>query len=428
MHSLSLVRQEVARLRQHFVATISRIHRRDQFLAILLLSIWIVLLLGNYYFRGVSRFEGSLTTKTMSFTYIGNSDKRFLNSINNIAKFTIQGKQPVNLTLNGKFSSPDSNINTKLQSLTQLDIQLISSLSGLTLEAANPKQGQAISLHELRILPNVHVEQLTYLPNTKQLKFCLQSRLSESNTCEEPSLVDPNPIVLGTLEFGVNTKAINLYLVDAKIPTLGIDETTLETQLRWQPGGQDFNLNLSSPISLKIKLPEVGKLAGEDSADDGTRPIRGNIPVKNVRFSKLDRTGNISDDIETSGILDGEVRMIGQSLKVQQGQFLIIPTNREFDKLNCRMSAAANPGIQRLRDIHINSKSPGGLQTLFSGESKCLAIGLYQRFPTQSIEPSWLLNYLPQEGINAVYTLISAFTGILFPRLFPEKNSEEKKH
>jgi len=101
---------------------------------------------------------------------------------------------------------------------------------------------------------------------------------------------------------------------------------------------------------------------------------------------------------------------------------LIIPTDRDFDKPNCRMSPTQNPGIQRLRDIRLNTKDPQGLQTLFSGKSKCLAIGLYERFSTQNIEPSWLLKYLPQEGIDAVYTLIGAFTDILFPRLFPDED------
>jgi hypothetical protein len=424
---VSTIWQGILQLGQHIAATIHRIRRRDQLLAILLLLIWIVLLLGNFYFRGVSRFEGTLTTQTMSFTYNDQANKLFLNNINNIAKLTITGKQPTNLTLNGKFSSLDSTLNLKLQPLTHLDIQLATPRSSLILETANAKKGNAIVLKELRILPNTQIEQLAYLPNTKQLKFCLQSSSQELNTCENLSPVESKPTSLGTLKFSVNPTAINLYLIKVKIPKLGIEEETLqETQLRWQPEGQDFILTLSAPTSLQIDFPKTVKTAEGNTTEDVAQTIRGNIPVKNVRFSKLDRTGNVSDDIETSEILEGEVRMMGQSLKLQPSQFLIIPTNRDFDKTNCRISPSENPGIQLLRDIRINTKSPQGLQTLFTGESKCLEIGLYERFPTQSIEPSWLLKYLPQEGINAIYTLIGAFTGILFPRLFPEKDNTKE--
>jgi hypothetical protein len=427
--SIITIWQGIIQLGQHFALTIHRIRRRDQLLAILLLIIWIVLLLGNFYFRSVSRFEGTLTTQAMSFTYNpkDNIDKRFLNSINNIAKLTITGKQPSNLTLNGKFSDPTNpSLNLKLQTLTHLDIQLNTSTSSLILEIVSSKRNNAIVVQELRISPNTQVEQLAYLPNTKQLKFCLQSSSPELNTCANPSSVKSKTTSLGTLKFEVNSPEINLYLADTKIPKLGIEGETQETKLRWQPENSNFILPLSAPTSLQINFPKTAKAAEGNTPEDLTRIIRGNIPVKNVRFSKLDRTGNVSDDLETSEILEGEVRMMGQSLKLQPEQFLIIPRKDGFDKPNCRMSFDKNPGIQRFRDIRINTKSPQGLQTLFTGESKCLAVGLYEDFPTQSIEPSWLLKYLPQEGINAIYTLIGAFTGILFPRLFPEKDNTKE--
>lgn len=423
--SLNTVGKAIVRFGNNVAAAIGRIRRRDQLLAMLLLLIWIVLLFGNFYIRGVSRFEGSLITKTMSFTYAGDVDKQFLNSMD-LTKLALQGQQPTALTLKGKFSSSDPTLNAKLKSLTQLEIQLPTALSGLTLETTNAKQPNAIGLRQLRILPNTQIEQLTYQPSSSQLKFCLQSSSAANNDCENLSAVKPNSDKVGGLEFGVNSADINLFLSKVQIPALGIAESTLETQLLWLPEGQDFILPIASPTLLQIGLPKVDKNTTEDATDNLTQLIRGDIRVKQVRFSQRDRSGNINDDILTSEILDGEVRMMGQSLKLQPRQFLIIPTEEEFDKPNCRMSATENPGIQRLRDIRLNLKDPKGLQTLISGESKCLAIGLYREFPTQSIEPSWLLKYLPQEGINAIYTLIGAFTGILFPRLFPARDEAKK--
>lgn len=423
---LSAIAKGIVRAGQTVAATIGRIRRRDQLLALLLLLIWIVLLWGNFYVRGISRFEGSLITRSMSFTYTGEVDKQFLNGTN-LTKLTLQGKQPETLVLTGKFSSPDPDLNAKLKRLSQLEIQLPDPQSGLTLEAANAKQTNAIDLRSLRILPHTQVEQLTYYPKANQLKFCLQSGSAADDGCESSSPTEPDSAEVGKLEFGVNSAAMNLVLVKAQISALEITTETLETQLRWQSSdAQDFVLPLVSHTSLQLSLPKINNNTADDAAIDITQLIRGDISVKQVRFAQWDRIGNVNDDIEASEILEGEVRMMGQSLKLQPRQFLIIPTDRHFfDKPNCRMSPTQNPGIQRLRDIRLNLKEPQGLQTLVSGESKCLAIGLYQDFPTQSIEPSWLLKYLPQEGINAIYTLIGAFTGILFPRLFPDKDDSK---
>lgn len=409
----------VARLGKHFVSRVRRIRGRDRFLALLLLWVWIVLLLGNFYIRGVSRFEGSLITQTMSFTYMGEVDKQFLNSLG-MTKLTLRGQQANPLSLRGTFTSPDPDLNRKLKSLRQLEVRLTNSNSSLTLESANPKQNDALNLQQLRILPNTQIEQLTYRAIAHQLNFCLQSGALQDNVCETRSAVAPNPPTIGELRFGVNPTAMDLFLASAQIPALGVTAATLETRLQWQPEGQDFSLPIASPTSVEIGLPKVNQASTEEAIEDLTQLIRGDITVNQVRFSKLDRSGNINDDILTSEILDGEVRMMGQSMKLQPRQFLIIPTDREFDKANCRMSPTQHPGIDRIRDIRLNLKDPKGLQTLISGESKCLAVGLYERFPTQSIEPSWLLKFLPQEGINAIYALISAFTGILFPRLFPD--------
>lgn len=204
---------------------------------------------------------------------------------------------------------------------------------------------------------------------------------------------------------------------------MSITEAILETSLTWIPEGQEYILKVPASTAIEIGLPKINQNTPEQTVEAVDQLIRGDIPVKQVRFSRLDRSNNVNDAILTSTILDGEVRMMGQSLQLQPQQFLIIPTDRDFDKLNCRMAPEQNPGIQRLRDIRVKFDEPKGLQILFSGESKCLAVGLYQEFPAQTIEPSWLLTRLPQEGINAIYTLIGAFTGILFPRLFLEKDS-----
>lgn len=420
------ITSRIAPFRQKLISPIRRIRKRDQHLAIILLVLWILLLFGNFYIRGISRFEGNLITKTISFIYTGEIDKQFLKSLN-IPKLTLQGQQPNPLALKGKFTSSDPTLNAKLQSLSQLQIQLSTPTSSLTIEPKPAKSPQLINFQQLRITPNAQIASLIYRTHNHQLQFCLESHTSSTSAhpCESPDNAGSTSSPVGELELSLNPIATNLILSNVKIPALAIEDSILETQLTWQPEGQDLTLEITSPTSLQIGLPKIDKNTPEDIVDDLTQFIRGDIPVQHVRFTHVDRTGNVNDDILTSEILEGEVRMAGQSLKLQNRQFLIIPSNRDFDKFNCQVSPHQNLGIQRIRDIHLNLKDPKGIQTLFSGESKCLGIGLYERFPTQSIEPSWLLKYLPQEGINAIYTLIGAFTGILFPRLFPEDDESK---
>ena len=415
-------------LKSPLISALKWIGQRNQLLAILLLLLWVLVLIGHLFVHGVSRFEGRLITQSMSFTYIGEVDKQFLNSLS-LPKLTLQGKQPEALLLKGQFSSPDDPVlNTQLKRLTQLEIQLPDSRSGITFDRVDVTQPNSIYLQQLRILPNTHVEQLAYQIRANQLHFCLQSSTVEGNGCEDRNAVESDPTPVGRLEFGVSSAPIRLFLSNVEIPALGISESTLETQVRWQPVGQDFILPISSPTAVQLRLPTVSKNVSAEVIDDLTQLIRGDILVSRVRFSQLNRSGNINDDILTSDILDGEIRMMGQSLKLQPNQFLIIPTDRPY-KESCRMAPTQPSGIQRLRGIRLNLKEPRGLETLISGESKCLAIGFYPEFPAEKIEPSWLLHHVPQEGINAIYTLLGAFTGILFPLLLPEngKNTPKQK-
>lgn len=358
----------LGRLWKQVIAAIRRISKRDQILALLLLALWIVLLLGNFYFRGVSRFEGSLVTKAMSFTYTGDVDKRFLNSLSP-TKLALQGKQTKPLLLKGKFSSPDPSMNAQVKSFNQLQLQLSDSASKLILEVPNQvakgKQLGSIDLKGLRILPNAQVEQLTYQPNANQLSFCLQSQKDTNSKCSDMPAT-PSQTAVGELKFGVNPGEVNLFLANGRIPALNITEATLETSLTWIPEGQEYILEIPASTAIEIGLPKINKNAPEQTVESVDQLIRGDIPVKKVRFSRLDRSNNVNDAVLTSTILDGEVRMMGQSLKLQPQQFLIIPTNRDFDKLNCRMAPEQNSGVQRLRDIRVKLEGPKGLQTLIS--------------------------------------------------------------
>jgi hypothetical protein len=392
----------------------------ERSLLFVLVIFWILVPLTHFYLRGVSQFEGSLITKAMSFVYKGTSDKQLISSLD-INGLIIKGKQQP-IILKGKFSSDDPKLQIKLQSMKQLKIELTHENTKLILEpniqSINTKNS-IIMLDGIDIPPNTCIEQLNYKTISNQLQFSVDFPESDSGKCRSKTVTALSKT--GDLKFSVNPIEYNFILHDGKIPSLNT-ELTSETSLKWIPKEQTFNMPLTSPTTLEIRLPKIDKNSSEEEIEAINNLIRGDIAVRDVQFWQIDRSDSGRDNIQKSGILDGEVRMIGQSLKLQPGQFLIIPTEQESDKFNCRMSPVQHPGIERIRDIHLNLRDPKGLQTSISGKSRCLAIGLYREFPLQYIEHSWLQKYFPQEIINAIYTLMSAITGYLIPQIFVKKD------
>ena len=100
--------------------------------------------------------------------------------------------------------------------------------------------------------------------------------------------------------------------------------------------------------------------------------------------------------------------MKDQELELTDKQFLIVSND--------------DPGIRKLRYLTINSLKPQSLQTFISGESKGIAIGLYPKFPIESIEPSWLAKYFSTNAIAGILSLISAFTAVVLEKIIPSDN------
>ena len=384
-----------------------KIRRWDLLLLYFLLLLWIAVLLGNFVFRGSYVFEGNLLVQEMSFTYTGDTERRFLNTIRNLKNLDIAGSQPQPIVLTGKFSSPDPALNQKLRQRDRLAIELPYADSRLIFK---PGKASELALLEVRIQPNTQISQLKYQASPAQLSFCLLAANIPAKTCQLPDRNTPTPATaspLGNLKLQLGQQPLTLSLEKFNIPELGIKtdgNTSQNLTLQFVPSFDESQLTLRSPARLFIDLPDFAKTS---NAATGKPPqwLWGDLDVRDVSFSRSETTEVVTDELPSSTILSGEVQMEGKSLQLKENQFLII---------------LSKPGIRKLRYIQIHPQSPQGLQTLISGESQGIKVGLYPKFPVQSIEPSWLSKHFSQEAINAILAFIAALTGVLLPRLFPE--------
>jgi hypothetical protein len=374
-------------------------------LALLVVLLWIGIVVA-YFFPWQYTFDGNLLVKTMSFTYKGSDEKLFLNNLENINTFDLQGNQ--SLTLTGKFSSPNSALSSKLNKLNKLHIQLPNITSRFILAPVlKQNQTSALSASNLRIYSNNRIQNLTYQANPDQLAFCIQSP-SPADACEFPeNIIKTDPKHIGHLELDLGQQKLQIKLGQFKSPELGnMDEVSFE----FLPSIAELQLDLFSPTQLYIDLPDLAKIPSS-KPNTLSEIIWGDLDVSDVKFFQFKRKINITDEQKNSTILEGKIRMGRQVMELQSDQFLIIPPKE--------------PGISKLSYIRLSTKTPKGLHTSFTGKSKSIAAGLYPQFPVQEIKPS-LLSKFPQEGISALLSFLAALTGMLLPRLLPEPANKEK--
>lgn len=389
------------------------VQRRDKVLVAILLLIWVAILLGNFFFRASDIFEGNLLVQEMSFTYTGEQKKLFLKNISNIKNLDLQGSQPQPLILTGKFSSNEPTLNQKLSQRRQLTIELPYATSRFILKPANSSQTSELNILELRIHPNSQLNQLSYTSQPSQLSFCIQSATVKPETCLFPENLVDNPtqsksVTIGSIKLTLGQQPLTVSLGMFNLPELNIKSdinSPQELNFQFVPQAIDERLlTIASPTRFFITLPNLPKTVNSQAANS-SQWLRGDIAVKDVRFTRFDITDNVTDELKTSTILSGEVRMGKDVMKLQANQFLVLSDKQ---------------AIKKLRYIEINPQPPQGLQTLIFGKSKGIAVGLYPEFPVQRIEPTWLSKHLSQEAVNALLAFIAAFTGVLLPRLFPE--------
>lgn len=386
-----------------FRAWRQRIPRRDKWLAVALLVAWLVLLGGKFFVPGLYVFEGNLLVEEMSFSYTGSAERLFLQNIGGLGSLDLQGRQPQPLTLRGNFSSNNPQLNAKLENIDKLTVKLPHANSRFLL--GSDPSSSSLSLVELRLPFQTRVESLAYRDGA--LDLCLQSQEIDDNLCQLANVASmeapKKDMPVGTFVFKPGSEPLQVRVASVALPQLGISadsQMARETSFQWVPAANATQLQatLLSPTQVYLQAPELSP--GKDGTTS-SEWVYGDLDVTNVRFTKTNRKSDVRDEIEMSSILQGKVRMRKKTMEVQKRQFLTVQKG---------------PGIRKLRRVKVQ---PQGFRVLFSGKSTGLAVGLYRQFPVQNIEPKWLSKYLSQEAFSGIVGLLTAFTAILFPRLFP---------
>ncbi len=320
-------------------------------------------------------FEGNLTVEELSFTYNGGQDKLFLNSIRGMQTLDVEGIINNEITFIGKFQSTSfselNNFNKPLK------IQLKNVDSKLVIEPADSKKDSQIDIEELRILPNTKVSELIYqlLKKQHRLNFKLEQNSSQTQSNELKVYLGENPIKVILEKYDIS----------------GINDSKLDKQ---QP--LEFILTpQSKELNLEIKKNNKIHLSVEQSSpNDPNQWFQEKFDTKDVYFQRRNRTGNVSDDVTVSTIVEGKIRMVEQEREIKANQFLMgeqpdIPLD-----------------IQRIRNLRIDPKK--GMEVRISGKTKQIQIGLDKDFPVSRIQGSWLDGILPRDAIIALFSFGAA--------------------
>ncbi len=389
-----------------------RIKTIDRFFAIFALTIWFIIPL-CYFIPVDSVFEGNLIVESLNFTYNGD-EKLFLQYIEAIKSIDFQGKLQQPIALLGKFSTEnDPKLQNKLANIDTLTIELPFTESRFIINQKNDFKKTQLSLVDLRIEPETNINQLAYNNQNNSLEFCLHSITHRSDYCKFPENMNDSQssINIGKLRLELGQEPLEIQLVQINIPELNLKSDRNNPQeliLKFTPNNNEpLNLNLLSPHQLFINLPK------EKDKNNEITWFRKDIDVKNVQFSRYETTQVVTDELETSTILQGEIRLGKEKIKLEKNQFLITNSPKK--------------AIKKIRSLTItnNPKLPPGIQTFITGKTNSIAVGLYRDFPVESIQPNLLSKHLSSEAITAIITFITTLTAVFLPRLFPESPNDQ---
>lgn len=329
-------------------------------------------------------FEGDLIVKEMSFTYSGQQPKLFLSSVQSLSKLEIEGTQMVTFT--GKFESGST---PQLNQLKKLTVKLNNPQSKLIIAAGDQKQPSEVDLTELRLEPNTTVEGLSYDLYRHSLAFTLQPQLKPG---DKP----------GALHLDLGEQLLKVTLENYELPDI---------KLANQPELLDFTLNPENK-ELELEIKQRNQITLTKPTIIKSDAFQGRIETKNVKFLRLERTGDIGDDLPVSTIIEGKIRMVDQERELKPNQFLM------GGKPNTPLN------IELIRNLQIMPKQ--GLEVRFSGKTQAIKIGLDQDFPVSSIQGSWLDGVLPRDAIIALFSFGAATITYLLS--FVIENSSKSKH
>lgn len=359
------------------------------FVLLLLLSLSVVSLIALL--PGTHIFEGNLIVKEMSFTYNDQQPKLFLQSIRQLKILETEGIQT--LTLTGKFESQFPQLN-QVNSLT---INLSDRNSKLIITPVNSNTTSEIDLNELRLQPKTKVTGLSYDFYRQRLAFLLIPQFTQE-LGNQPNILR---LYLGEQPLKISLEGYKLP--DVNLPELQDSQEPLE--FNFNPDIKELNLKISQDNTIYLtasKLPEVEQ-----------QWFRSQIATTDVIFERLERSGDIRDDLAISTIVEGKVRMAEQEREIKQSQFLM--AEKPDQPLN----------IELIRNIQVVPKK--GLEVRFAGKTQQIKIGLDKNFPVSSIQGSRLDGLLPRDAIIALFSFAAGTITSLLSYVIENASKPESK-
>lgn len=350
-------------------------NRKQAWYSLLFLLICLGIILAGIW-PGENNFEGSLVVKKIDFTYNGQSDKLFINSINGIKRLEVKGRRT--LRLSGKFSSSSPELNQKLTKRNTLTIELPSNESQWTIAPADSKLKNNLKLTKLRLPPQTTIESLSYDSYKNRLDFLLKP-VDVAGKPENDNLF----INLGDQPLQI------IFSTSYKLPELDLQassESSNEIKFIYQPNIPNLSLYINTETYLSIDLPDPSKV-------DYEKWLWEDFAVKNMRFQESVTTGNDEDDIKKSTIIKGEIHMGEQELKIESNQFVIIG---EPGIHHLRYLAIIPPKTTKEVELRINgenveiSEPAEGIEARIAGKAKGIQVGIDPRSPVNSIQSSYL--------------------------------------
>ncbi len=321
------------------------------------------------------KFEGHLLVQELSFT-TNQPNQLFLNSIRGITQLVCQGKQTISLT--GSFQS---NTEPKFNQVNSLDIELYSPNSHLIIAPANPEVSSEIELIELRLQEPTNITSLIYNAFGNRLALSLQ-----------PINFQPQNTTSNSLQLYLGEQPLKIILEGYRLPKLVLQDSSdapNSLELTFSPDIKDLKLALGELTNLSINLPNPERV-------DSTQWLWGNLSVQDINFTTVQRTGvDATDELDTSTILKGTIRMSEKELPIEPNQFLMID----------------DPGIQKLR--HLQIKHPEGFEVRFAGKTKLVQVALDPDFPISKIQSSVLNRVFSNELVIAIISFCSAMVAAL---------------
>ena len=241
-------------------------------------------------------FEGNIIASELSFVHNGKEPKVLIENIADVRSLDNQGRQT--LTFKGKFESKTL---PKLDRLKSLKIRLPRNQSKWTISQPDSKKDSEIRLDSLRIRSGTKLIALNYDFYKQLLSFNLK----------------PNPSTPSTLSINLGTQPIKVNIEDYKIlnlPSQAEDGKPLEFIVT--PDNSELNLPIANDTKFNISLVKPPKF-------DTLQWFKSNIDTQDVKFIRIDRNGDIRDDVAVSTIVEGKIRMVEQEREIKANQFLL---------------------------------------------------------------------------------------------------------